>query len=153
MVHHPENPSSTYSGWQSVRRAPGRNRGHTMPRTLLAALLALVPTLAFAHTGAGETTGFVHGFGHPFGGLDHVLTMVAVGVFAARLGGRALWLVPASFLIVMAFGGALGSSGTEMPLVEIGIGLSMPALGLAIAFELGVPTLAAIVLVALAATL
>src|SRR5438128_7093452 len=85
---------------------PGRNRGVAMSRTMLAALIVFVPTFAFAHTGVGDTAGFVHGFSHPFGGLDHVLTMVAVGLFAAQLGGRALWLVPVSFVAAMALGGA-----------------------------------------------
>ena len=124
-----------------------------MPRILLAALIALIPSLAFAHTGVGDTTGFVSGFSHPFGGLDHVLTMVAVGLFAAQLGGRALWLVPLSFVAVMALGGALGATGAKLPLVEIGIGLSVIALGLAIALELGVPTFAAMGFVACVALL
>ena len=121
-----------------------------MPRILLAALIALIPSLAFAHTGVGDTTGFVSGFSHPFGGLDHVLTMVAVGLFAAQLGGRALWLVPVSFVVVMALGGA---TDAKLPLVEIGIGLSVIALGLAIALELGVPTFAAMGFVACVALL
>ena len=53
----------------------------------------------------------MHGFAHPLGGLDHVLAMVAVGLYAAMLGGRALWLVPATFVTVMALGGALGIAG------------------------------------------
>ena len=75
-----------------------------------AALLALSGARP-AHTGAGATSGFVHGFAHPVGGIDHVLAMVAVGLYAALLGGRALWLVPASFVGVMALGGALGIVG------------------------------------------
>jgi urease accessory protein len=67
-----------------------------MPRWVsLATAMALSASPALAHTGIGETTGFVHGFMHPIGGLDHVLAMVAVGLFAALLGGRALWRVPA----------------------------------------------------------
>ena len=66
-------------------------------KSCLAATLAiLTPTVAFAHTGVGHTSGFVHGFGHPISGLDHVLAMVMVGVFAWQLGGRALWLCPSS---------------------------------------------------------
>jgi len=125
----------------------------SMLRIPLGALIALVPALAFAHTGVGDATGFAHGFSHPFGGLDHVLTMLAVGLFAAQLGGRALWLVPLSFVAVMALGGALGAAGAKLPLAEIGIGLSVIALGLAIALELGVPTVAAMGFVALVALL
>ncbi len=120
----------------------------TMIRTLTAALIVLAPSFAFAHTGIGDTTGFVHGLGHPVGGLDHVLPMLAVGLFAAHLGGRAIWLVPLSFVIVMALGGGLGVAGVKVPLVEIGIGLSGVVLGLAIAFRLNLPTFAAMALVA-----
>ena len=61
---------------------------------LIAIPLALVPAVASAHVGVGDTNGFVHGFSHPLSGLDHILAMVAVGLFATCLGGRALWLVP-----------------------------------------------------------
>jgi urease accessory protein len=111
-----------------------------------AALLSLTAA-ASAHTGLGNAHGFVHGFMHPVGGLDHVLAMVAVGLYAALLGGRALWLVPASFVGVMAIGGALGIAGINVPYVEIGIALSIVVLGLAVALRLGVPTLAAMALV------
>ena len=63
------------------------------PATLLA-LAALVPSAASAHVGVGDTSGFVHGFGHPIGGVDHLLAMVMIGLFAWQLGGRALWLGP-----------------------------------------------------------
>ena len=86
-------------------------------------------------------SGFAHGFMHPFGGLDHVLAMVAVGLYAAMLGGRALWLVPATFVTVMALGGALGTAGIALPYVEIGIGISVVVLGLAVALRLSLPTL------------
>ena len=98
--------------------------------SLIAATAALMtPAAAFAHTGLGETGGLVHGFMHPIGGLDHVLAMVMVGVLAAQIGGRALWLVPATFVAVMAFGGALGVAGLPLPFVEIGIALSVVILG------------------------
>jgi urease accessory protein len=120
----------------------------TKPFPRLIVLIGLFPTVASAHTGVGDATGFVHGFSHLFGGIDHVLAMVAVGIFAAHLGGRALWLVPISFVTVMAIGGALGMAGVPLPFVEIGIGLSVVALGLAIALQVGLPTLAAMGLVA-----
>src|SRR5262249_58899472 len=84
--------------------------------TRIAALAAfvLLPTAALAHPGHGAD-GFTHGFAHPLGGLDHVLAMVAVGLYAALLGGRALWLVPASFVGMMAVGGALGMAGGAPP--------------------------------------
>lgn len=102
-------------------------------RSAALAAFALAPTLAFAHTGVGETHGFSHGFMHPIGGLDHVLAMVAVGIFAANLGGRALWAVPATFVALMAVGGALGISGVDVPFVEVGIALSVVVLGAAVA--------------------
>lgn len=98
--------------------------------SLIAATAALMtPAAAFAHTGLGETGGLVHGFMHPVGGLDHVLAMVMVGLLAAEIGGRALWLVPATFVAVMALGGALGVAGLPLPFVEIGIALSVVVLG------------------------
>jgi urease accessory protein len=103
----------------------------------LAALTLLITAAAAeAHTGVGSTMGFTHGFGHPFSGLDHILAMVAVGLFAANLGGRALWLVPLSFVAMMAVGGALGVAGVDMPFVEIGIAASVIVLGLAGAMAL-----------------
>jgi urease accessory protein len=111
------------------------------------AVLAATGGAAFAHPGHGDAGGFAHGFLHPLGGLDHVLAMVAVGLFAAHLGGRALWLVPATFVVVMAAGGALGMAGVTVPLVEAGIALSVVVLGLAVALRMNVPTLAAMALV------
>lgn len=102
-------------------------------RGALAALLALSPSLAFAHPGHGEAVGFAHGFWHPVGGLDHVLAMVAVGIFAVNLGGRALWAVPATFVALMAAGGALGMYSVAVPFVEIGIAASVIVLGSAVA--------------------
>ncbi|MGE0213876.1 MAG: HupE/UreJ family protein [Parvibaculaceae bacterium] len=114
-----------------------------------AALLAvaLLPASAFAHTGVGDTGGFAHGFLHPVGGLDHILAMVAVGMFAAHLGGRALWLVPAAFVLMMAVGGAAGVFGVALPFVEIGITASVLVLGLAVAFRWSLPVAAAMALV------
>lgn len=110
---------------------------------LLAGLLALAPSLAFAHTGVGDAHGFAHGFGHPMTGLDHVLAMVTVGIFAWQLGGRAVWAVPATFVVLMAAGGALGLSGIEIPFVEIGIALSVVVLGAVVAFGIKAPLAAA----------
>ena len=111
------------------------------------AVFALVPVAASAHVGVGETHGFVHGFSHPFNGIDHILAMVAVGLFAAHLGGRALWLVPLTFVFVMALAGIAGMAGFQLPFVEIGIGMSVIVFGLAVALQLSVPTLVAMGLV------
>ena len=116
-------------------------------RLLISAVAALLPTVAFAHTGIGNTAGFSHVFLHPLGGFDHVLAMVAVGLFAAHLGGRALWLVPTAFVSMMAAGGALGMAGIAMPYVEIGIALSVVVLGATLALGLSMPTALAMILV------
>jgi urease accessory protein len=117
-------------------------------RFVLAALTLLITAAAAeAHTGVGSTMGFIHGLGHPFSGLDHILAMVAVGLFAANLGGRALWLVPLSFVAMMAVGGALGVAGVDMPFVEIGIAASVIVLGLAVAMQWNLPVAGAMALV------
>jgi urease accessory protein len=115
----------------------------------VAALAALAPQAAYAHTGVGDASGFAHGFTHPIGGIDHVLAMVTVGLFAAHLGGRALWLVPASFVTMMAAGGALGFYGVNLPFVEVGIALSVIVLGAVVALQASLPLAAAIGLVGL----
>ena len=84
--------------------------------SLAAAMVVLTPMVAFAHTGAGDTSGFVYGFGHPISGFDHNLAMLMVGVFAWQFGGRALWLVPITFVCIMAVGGTLGIAGSKFPL-------------------------------------
>ena len=110
----------------------------------IAAAIALVPTAALAHSGTGHVHGFAQGFAHPLGGIDHVLAMVTVGVFAWQLGGRALWLVPATFVLVMAAGGAFGIAGVELPSVEFGIAASLVALGAIVAFKIKAPRAVAI---------
>ena len=115
-------------------------------RIAAAAIVVLLPGAAFAHPGHGGI-GFTHAFMHPLGGLDHVLAMVAVGLYAVLLGGRALWLVPATFVGVMALGGALGAAGYPLPYAEIGIALSVIVLGLAVAVRISLPTVAAMTLV------
>lgn len=112
-----------------------------MNRTLRIALgaatmQALLVQAAQAHVGVGHTSGFVHGFGHPLGGLDHVLAMVMVGVLAAQIGGRALWLVPATFMSAMVLGGVTGTLGFDLSFVELGIGLSVVVLGAVVALGL-----------------
>lgn len=115
----------------------------------LAALAALAPTFAFAHVGVGDTSGLVDGFIHPPRGIDHVLAMVAVGMFAANLGGRALWAVPLTFMGFMLAGGALGILGFPLPFVEVGIALSIMVLGIAVAVKWDWPVAAAMAMVGL----
>lgn len=112
------------------------------------AILLVSSTAALAHTGHGDAAGFAHGFMHPLGGYDHVLAMVAVGLLAAHLGGRALWLVPAAFVAAMAASGALGVAGAPVPFVESGIMLSIVVLGLAAVLRVNMPVSAAMALVA-----
>src|SRR5260370_29163582 len=83
-----------------------RKQGTTMRTGLTTAALTLIPTAAFAHPGLGDAHGFVAGFAHPLGGLDHILAMVTVGIFAWQLGGRALRLLPPTFLLALAARGA-----------------------------------------------
>ena len=119
----------------------------TSLRIGLAALATLVPAAASAHAGSSSAMGFAHGFAHPVGGIDHVLAMVAVGVFAANLGGRAIWAVPLAFMGFMLVGGSHGMAGVPLPFVEVGITLSIVALGLAVAIRLEWPVAAAMALV------
>ena len=109
---------------------------------LLASVLITQPVLA--HTGAGFTVGFASGFSHPLSGLDHLLAMIAVGILAAQLGGRAIWMVPAAFVGMMLTGAALGIAGVGVPIVEQGIVGSVIVLGLVLAIGHRLPvTLAA----------
>lgn len=114
----------------------------------LAGLISLTAVMpASAHVGAGSVDTFSRGFLHPLSGLDHILAMVAVGLYAANLGGRALWLVPSAFVGTMIVGGLLGYYGWSLPMVEAGIGLSVVVMGMAIALGVRLPTIAAMTLV------
>lgn len=124
----------------------GRSRE---PRALLLAwMLALVALPALAHVQEGQAAGFLTGLAHPVSGLDHVLAMIAVGLWGAQLGAPALWLLPVTFPLVMAFGGLLGLLGIPLPGVEVGIALSALALGLAVATSWRPPLAVAALLVA-----
>ena len=123
-----------------------------MKHARLAFALALVPTLAHAHPGHGaEIGGIGWGLAHPFTGLDHILAMVAVGLWAVQLGKRALWLLPLSFVSAMAAGAALGMSGVRLPFVEPAILASVTGLGAVIAFAARLPLGASAAAVAVAA--
>ena len=104
---------------------------------LTVAMLCAQP--AFAHPQKGAAVGFVTGFLHPISGLDHVLAMVAVGLWGAQLGAPAIWLLPVAFPMVMAFGGMLGLLGVPIPGVEYGIAASAILLGAAVMFEFRPP--------------
>jgi urease accessory protein len=93
-----------------------------------------MPAVAHAHTGVSATADFGHGFTHPLSGLDHILAMVMVGLFAFQVGGRSIWLVPTTSVLMMALGGALGVAGVDVPFAETGIALSVVVLGAVVAF-------------------
>lgn len=120
-----------------------------VPPLSLFAALALAAGGASAHLIGASGAGLAQGLAHPLTGLDHVLAMVAVGLWAAQLGGRALWAVPAAFVGAMAAGGALGAAGVALPLAELGIAASLVVLGLLVAFGSRLPLLAAAPLVGL----
>ncbi len=119
----------------------------TIHAVFAAAATLILPTAAWAHPGHEAASGFVHGFVHPVTGLDHVLAMVAVGMLAASLGGRAVWALPLTFVAVMAAGGALGVAGIGLPFVEAGIAVSVIVLGLAVALQWKWPVATAMSLV------
>ncbi len=100
----------------------------------LATVAAATPALA--HTGAGATHGFAAGLAHPLMGLDHVLAMVMVGLWAALVGGRAVWAWPAAFVGLMVAAALLALAGLPAPGAEIGIALSVVGLGLLVALRL-----------------
>jgi urease accessory protein len=114
---------------------------------LLAAAAVLAPEAALAHTGEGVVGGFLSGFTHPIFGFDHVVAMVAVGLWGAFLGQPAIWLLPVVFPVVMAFGGLAGVLGVPIPGVEAGIALSALALGAMVALALRPPLWIAAILV------
>jgi len=118
------------------------------PGVSLAALLMLAwAAPVWAHVRQDQAAGFLTGLKHPISGLDHVLAMIAVGIWGAQLGPPALWLLPVTFPMVMAFGGFLGLVGIPLPGVEIGIALSAILLGAMVAGELRPPLAAAASLV------
>lgn len=119
----------------------------TPTRAALAAAILLVALPAWAHEGGGQAAGFLSGMLHPVSGLDHVLAMVAVGLWGAQLGAPAIWLLPVAFPLVMAFGGFLGLMGVPVPGVEIGIALSAVLLGVMVATQSRPPLGVAIALV------
>ncbi len=106
-----------------------------MNRRILIAAAALMASAApaFAHLNPQEHGSFAAGFSHPLFGLDHILVMVAVGLWAAQIGGRALWAVPTAFVALMAVGFALATAGIDLPFVEPAILASVVALGLLVA--------------------
>jgi urease accessory protein len=115
-------------------------KGSAMRKTLpVAVLFALTAGPASAHVGFGSTASFAAGLAHPLGGIDHLAVMVAVGLWAALKGGRALWVWPATFVGVMLIGGALGIGHVPLPYVEPAILASVVALGILVALAIDLP--------------
>jgi urease accessory protein len=116
---------------------------------LATAAVALGSNTAFAHPTGGPVHDLLHGLEHPLTGVDHILAMIAVGLWASQRGGRALWLVPLTFVGVMTAGGALGISGYAIPYVEQGIVLSVLVLGVLVAAAVRLPLAATAAIVGL----
>jgi urease accessory protein len=120
-------------------------------QALIFALVFLIlawPLTGWAHVESGQAGGFLSGLAHPVSGLDHVLAMVAVGLWGAQLGMPAIWVLPVAFPMMMAFGGFLGLVGIPIPGVEIGIALSAVVLGALILGQVRLPLVASIPIVA-----
>ncbi len=113
-----------------------------------AAMLVLAPATALAHREAGQAAGFLSGLAHPVSGLDHVVAMIAVGLWGAVLGPPAIWVLPVAFPVVMALGGLMGLLGFPLPGVEIGIAVSAIVLGAMVLAQLRPPLWVAAALVA-----
>jgi len=128
--------------------SPQSLKGKSNRFELTLGILFLVATAsAQAHSEGGEAGGFINGFTHPLFGADHIVAMVAVGLWGAFLGAPAVWLLPVIFPTVMAFGGALGVMGVPLPAIETGIALSGIVLGLMVLLATKPPIWVAAVLV------
>lgn len=114
---------------------------------LAALLVVLLPAPVLAHTGEEVATGLLSGFLHPLTGIDHLLAMVAVGIWGTQLGRPAIWMLPLTFPLVMSMGGVLGVRGVPIPAVEFGVAGSAVALGLMIALAARPPIAVAAALV------
>lgn len=117
-------------------------RPHSTPftRSTAAAAFGLCAAApAFAHAGHEGSLGFLSGLAHPLSGLDHLLAMVGIGIWAVQLGGRATWAIPSAFVALMLAGAGLGLAGVGLPLVEGGIAVSVLVIGLVIATAFRAP--------------
>ncbi|RWP82687.1 MAG: HupE/UreJ family protein [Mesorhizobium sp.] len=119
-------------------------------RLCLSAILLLAAAMpAYAHVGIGTASSFTAGFMHPLSGLDHMTVMVAVGLWAALKGGKAVLAWPAAFVGVMLVGGALGMLHMPLPFVEPGILASVVTLGLLVALAIDLPVSAGVAIIGL----
>lgn len=125
---------------EHLRTSMSERRAMAEPIASAALLFALVALPAQAHVGQGDVGGgLVAGFLHPILGLDHLVAMVAVGIWGAQLGRPAIWVLPVTFPLVMALGGVLGILEVPIPGVEIGVAASAIVLGAMIAFAVRPP--------------
>jgi urease accessory protein len=111
--------------------------------------LIFAPAIAHAHVGSGDTGGFLHGISHPLTGIDHLCAMIAVGLWAAQTGGRAIWAVPLAFISLMLIGGLFGLGGIHFSLGEMGVAISVLMLGVFIAAAARLPLLTSVIIVGL----
>jgi urease accessory protein len=121
---------------------------NTTAKFLTAILLLATSSAAFAHPGH-NVSGFATGLMHPFSGLDHLFAMVAVGLWAAQGSGRKIWLLPVTFMVMLAVGAGIAMQWQSLPLVEAGIAASVLALGLLVALSLHLPALLSVAITAL----
>ena len=112
-----------------------RERMLSLLVTIIAVFL-FMPVVAHAHVEQGQAAGFVTGLEHPWSGLDHILAMIAVGLWGAQLGNPAIWVLPIAFPMMMAAGGMLGLLGIPLPGVEVGIAVSAIILGLMVLLDM-----------------
>jgi urease accessory protein len=124
--------------------AGSRQAHQKLPQSRLT-LLWFLPVVwfcepALAHEEPHDGVGFATGLLHPALGFDHFLAMLSVGILSAQIGGRAIWYVPATFVLVMILGGVLGMNDAPVPSVELGIAVSVLILGIALATERYIPT-------------
>jgi urease accessory protein len=156
-------PRATIQAWRHARG--GGHPGHLAKQVWNVALLPAFAGMTFAlalssaldsalaHTEVDHDYSFFAGLRHPFTGLDHMLAMVSVGLWAGLNGGRALWAWPAAFVGLMIAGGVLGAAEISLPLIEPGILASVVVLGLLIALAVQLPVLAGVAIVAVFALL
>jgi urease accessory protein len=110
-------------------------KGKYWSAAILGVAAGLFVPFAAAHSVGAHGAGFVSGVAHPLAGADHILAMIAVGLWAAQLGGRAYWSIPLAFVGMMVVGTGFAMAGQNLPVVESGIAASVLILGLLITFS------------------
>ena len=130
-----------------MKQATARSRRRVTAARLAPLLLLCLPAPALAHTGENVAAGLLSGFLHPLTGIDHLLAMVAVGIWGTQLGRPAIWLLPLTFPLVMSVGGVLGVRGAPLPAVEVGVAGSAAVLGLMILLAARPPVAVAAIIV------